>query len=258
MQPVLGSCSSLMIKVTKKLYGGNQSGEGWKMGAWGYSVFDNDAALDVLDRWKDWVESPTGMGYEHAIEAFFNRWGDAVKYGDLLTNCEIIALLGIHLEKGIKIPERLRTAAITAISLELEQAALNSWAEPEKRKSELEALLERINAKPKKVKKPFFFRDPTLHYKDLHQAKSALLELSKDVYQGDSVEPYKLPVKKLPPFLQMVKRVKHYRLDEKDQHIADQAFAERNLMLAWYAGIGAGLSREELESLMDKVIKKYS
>src|SRR5258705_12404718 len=103
------------------------------MGAWEYGALDNDPALEVMDRWEYWVEDPGGMGYDAAIDHYFKYWGDAVRYGDAITNMEIIALAAIHLNKSIRLPARLKKAAVDALNRELVSDELQSWKDPNRR-----------------------------------------------------------------------------------------------------------------------------
>lgn len=226
------------------------------MGAWGYSIFENDAAQEVAERWADWIDGPKAIGYDKAIERFFKYWGDAIKYGDPITNSEIIALLGIHLRSDIEVPKRLRTAAIVAISNELEEGALSSWDEPEKREAALRDLLNRINAEPTKPKRPAFFKDSAFHYKDIAAAKRDLVERARRMRKTSGSE-FIVSPKDLPPFLKTLHRFMHHRVWEKDYNIAEQARIERCMMLGWYVAMSTGMSSDELEKLLDRIVASH-
>jgi hypothetical protein len=222
------------------------------VGAWGYAALDNDPALDVLQRWREWVEDPAGIGYDGAIEQYFTYWGDALKYGDPITNMELIALLAIHLNNGLKVPKRLLTAAAAAINRELVEEELQSWEEPEKRKEALLQLLSAIGGKIKPPKPPKVFGHPAIHFKNTPQARAELLQLAKiakekgglSIMYDDSVA--------VPPFLQTLHRLMMHRVWEADFNVLAQATRERQMMLAWYLGIASCVSLEELPQMLDR------
>lgn len=226
------------------------------MGAWGYTIFENDAAQEVLDRWDEWNNGPHAMGYEQALEHYFKYWGDAIEYGDSITNCEIIALVGIHLEKEIEIPKKLFEAAVKAISRELEFGELANWSDPEERENVLRELIGKIGAKPVKIKKRLFFKDPTIQYGNPASAKKNLLSLAKRM-RKDAGSDYIVLAKSLPPFLRTLHRFMQHRVWEKDYNIAEQAKIERCLMLLWYVAMSTGISLEDLEQQMDKIIDQW-
>ena len=93
------------------------------MGAWGEELLENDPALDVVERWREWVEDPAGIGYDSAIDEYFEYWGTGVRYGDGITNMEILALVGIHFDKDLSIPKRLKKAGVDAANRELSDLA---------------------------------------------------------------------------------------------------------------------------------------
>ena len=71
------------------------------MGAWGFNPFDCDEGLDVKERWQERVNSRNQKDCSHVVSHFFEQWGDAVKYGDSITNNEIIALTVLHFDDGL-------------------------------------------------------------------------------------------------------------------------------------------------------------
>lgn len=223
------------------------------MGAWGYSIFENDAAQEVVQRWDEWIEGTKAIGYDEAIKRFFDYWGDAVNYGDPITNSEIIALLGLHLENKIEIPSQLKKAAIQAISRELEEQELNSWDDPLKRKSALNEILKAINAKPVKIRKPISFKDPALAYRNIDAAKRDLLKRFKE-YKQKKQNWHTLPWQKLPSFLSTLYRYMEHRVWEKDYHIAEQARIERTMMLAWCLAASINMSETDFLDLISKII----
>ena len=152
------------------------------MGAWDYGALDNDPALEVIQRWEEWIEDSDAIGYEQGLERFFTYWGDAINYGDTITNMEIIALLAIHLNKKYPVPKRLEKAAIDAINRELVPEELNSWSEPKRREEALLKLLTHIGGKAKPPRPPKYFKDPAIHYKNTGAARQDLLRLASIVY----------------------------------------------------------------------------
>jgi hypothetical protein len=223
------------------------------MGAWDYSIFDNDSAQEVVQRWEEWIDSPKAIGYKKAIDRYFKYWGEAIEYGDPITNSEVIALLGLHLEKNIVVPAKLKEAAVTAVSIELELNSLNSWDNPEKRKEALLGILSRINAKPKVIKRRYLFKDPALEYRSSQAAKKDLLVRAKKMRERVGSE-YLVSSKDLPPFLSTLNRFMNHRIWEKDYHIANQAKIERCMMLVWYVAMNTGMSLDKLEELIDLII----
>src|SRR5258708_2234202 len=223
------------------------------MGAWDYGALDNDPALDVIQRWEEWVAGPNSIGYEEAINRYFVYWGDAVNYGDAITNMEVIALVAIHLNNQLPIPKRLIKAAEHAISRELVPDELESWAEPEKRKEVLSRLLTEIGGMIRRVRPPKIFRDPAIHYKNTTDARRDLLRLANIVRPQGRLGLSQLMYhsrESAPPFLQTVHRLMMHRIWEKDWKIEEQASTERRMMLAWYLGLTSGMTIEEIADLL--------
>ncbi len=228
------------------------------MGAWDYGALDNDPALDVLQRWQEWIGNPPGAGYEEGINAYFQVWGDAVNYGDSITNMEIIALLAIHLNKALLIPKRLTKAAKDAINRELMPDVLSSWKEPERRKEALMAMLGEIGGKVKPVKPPKQFHDPTVHYKNTAEAREELLRLAHIAYPQGYVGFFNvLNSENVPPFLQTLHRLMMHRIQEKDWNIEEQASLERRMMLAWYLGLASGADPDDIARMLDWCKREY-
>ncbi|WP_334062715.1 hypothetical protein [Alteromonas genovensis] len=218
------------------------------MGAWGYSALDNDPAYDVQYRWDEWTVKSSYTANE-ATEQFIKYWGDSIKYGDSITNMEIIALLAIHLNSNLPIAKKLKKISIDALNRELVEEALNEWESPGKRKEALLSLLESIGGQVKAPKKPKIFKDPSLCYSNTASALSDLKKLSKkkqiDFYGGSEV----------PPFLKTLNRLVNSQVWEKDYSIYEQAHRERLMMLSWYLGKQLKMSEEELNKLMEKGAK---
>ena len=218
------------------------------MGAWGYSALDNDPAYDVLYRWEEWTVK-SSYTPEEATEHFFKYWGDSIKYGDSITNMEIIALLAIHLNNKITISKKLKKTAIDAINRELVEEELSSWESPEERKAVLLSLLSEIGGEIKPPKKPKLFRDPALCYGNTGSAMSDLKKLIKkkelNYYSGTDI----------PAFLKTLNRLANYQVWEKDYNIWEQAHRERYMMLAWYLGKSIQMSEEEINKLLERCAK---
>jgi hypothetical protein len=229
------------------------------MGAWNYNALDNDSALEVIQRWQEWVVDPAGVGYEEAIERYFKYWGDSVNYGDAITNMEIIALLAIHLNEGRPVPKRLVKAGGDAINRELVPEELNSWKEPEQRKDVLLKMLAAIGGKVKPPKLSKSFSDASIHYKNTAAARQDLLRLARIVhpqgYTGMSNVLYNNP-EVVPPFLRTLHRLMMHCIWEKDWKIEEQASLERRMMLAWYLGLRSGCKPEEIAEMLDRCVKK--
>ncbi len=228
------------------------------MGAWDYGALDNDPALEVLQRWQEWIDDPAGFGYEQGIAQYFEYWGDAINYGDSITNMEIIALVGIHLNKNLPVPKRLVEAATDAVNRELVPEELRSWAEPEKRKEALLRMLENIGGKRKPPKPPKQFRDPAIHFKNTAEAKEELLRLARIAYPKGYNGIYEvLRDEDAPPFLHSINRLMNHRIWEKDWKIVEQASLERRMMLAWYMGLMSGAAPDEIAQMLDRCRFEY-
>ena len=161
------------------------------MGTWGYSALDNDPAFDVLYRWEEWT-AKSSYTSEEATSQFIKYWGDSVRYGDSITNMEIIALLAIHLNGKIPVPRKLAKIATDAINRELLEETLSSWGDPDRRKQALLLLLQEVGGEVKAPKKPKFFKDPALCYRNTGTAMGNLKTLSKKKqlnYYSDSDVP---------------------------------------------------------------------
>lgn len=218
------------------------------MGAWQYGALDNDPANDVLYRWNERVVK-NGLSPDVALNLFLEQWGDAVRYGDTITNSEIIALLVIFLDSGLTVPQKLKKIAIEAINRELVPSVLAAWSEPDRRKDSLLEILKKIGGRLAPPRKPFFFDDPALCFRDTGSAKRALLDLATEMARtGKRGGPY-------PPFLRTLDRLMSYNIWEKDYTLYEQAQRERMMMLAWYLGTHLNLSIKEIEELMERCVQ---
>lgn len=228
------------------------------MGAWDYGALDNDPALDVIQRWQEWIEDPVGVGYDEGIKRYFDYWGDAVNYGDTITNMEIIALLAIHLNNNLSVPKLLVKSAKDAINRELVPDELHSWKEPEGRKQALLAMLTQIGGKVKSPKPPKKFRDPSIHYKNTAEAREDLLRLARVAYPQGYIGMFNtLNSEDAPPFLQTLHRLMMHRVWEKDWKIEEQASLERRMMLAWYLGLTSGANPDDIARMLDWCKREY-
>jgi len=218
------------------------------MGAWGYSALDNDPAYDVQYRWEEWTVKSSYTPSE-ATEQFIKYWGDSIRYGDSITNMEIIALVAIHLNNNLAISNKLKKIAVDALNRELVEEALSEWEIPDKRKETLLSLLKSIGGEVKAPKKPKIFKDPSLCYSNTASALCDLKKLSKkkqlDFYGGSEV----------PPFLKTLNRLFNSQVWEKDYNIYEQAHRERLMMLSWYLGMHLKMSEEEIKKMMEKSVR---
>lgn len=231
------------------------------MGTWDYGLLDNDPAMDIKDLWDRVMQEP---GYDHndAVNTCFNRWGDAVNYGDTITNMEILALVALHFNSKLKLAERMVKIAIDAINRELMPEELSSWEEPEKRKKVLMTLLKKLGGEVKPPTQKKMPKDTSLTYKSIQYAKTELLKIV-DEAKGMPWITYRVmrqmepiigdPCRvKIPPFLQTIDRYMKHRIWQKDSNITCQATVERLMMLTTYLGIWLKMSREEIMELLDR------
>ena len=216
------------------------------MGTWDYGLLDNDPAMDIKDLWDKMMHEP---GYDHndAVNTCFNRWGDAANYGDTITNMEILALVALHLNSNLELPERLVKISIDAINRELMPGELSSWEEPAKRKQVLMTLLDELGGEVKLPIQKRILKDTSLTYKSIQHARVELLKIV-DEAKGMPWITYNVIRQmeptidnthraKIPPFLQTIDRYMKHRIWEKDSNISCQATVERLRMLTTYLGI---------------------
>jgi hypothetical protein len=228
------------------------------MGAWDYGALDNDPALEVLDRWQAWVDDPAAIGYEAAIDQYFKYWGDAVGYGDSITNMEVIALAAIHFNRELRVPARLRKATVDALNRELVPDELNSWANPARREEVLLRMLAELGGKRTRPRRPKMINDPAVQFRSIGSARAELIGLAKAVtgevkqlgylgfsqsMMGESVD--------VPPFIRTLHRFMNHRIWEKDWNISSHAHHERRMMLAWYTTLANGGSVEDVANALD-------
>ncbi|KAF0803513.1 hypothetical protein ACRYJU_04455 [Alloalcanivorax xenomutans] len=226
------------------------------MGAWGVGPFDCDEGLDIKDRWEDWINGYNAVGYDEAIKRFFSRWGDAIRYGDSITNNEIIALVALHFDNQMQPPRKLVKAAGEAINRELELSEVGKW-EHDKRRLREEFLcdfLDRLGAVRKKPKSQNLFMDPALNYRSLNVAKKGLLRSFRKI--KDREKRVGFDRAGFPTFFNTLFRFMNYGVWEKDSKVFMQANTERLMMLATYLAIGLDYSEDELKALLDEVERK--
>jgi len=217
------------------------------MGAWGVTPLENDAALDVIYLWEEWAEK-LGLSPESTVDRFIKHWGDALEYGDSVTNMEVIALTTLLSDRSLTIPQSLRTAAIDATNRELQLEALELWENPEERRRALLSTLELLGGTERAPKKRWSFFDPALSFRNTADATRSLNRLSlrrerapSSVVLGESY---------LPPFLKLLSRLVNYRVWEKDSHIWEQARRERLMMIAWFVAEHLRMNPDERENLI--------
>ncbi len=232
------------------------------MGTWGYGLLDGDAALDIVELWEEYFSQPS-YGHTFVEEKCFGRWGDAVKYGDYITNTEILALVALHLDNNIPLSKRLKKTATDAINRELVDDELENFKDPQKRKKILLDLLKTLGGKRRKPSKPRMFRDPALQYRNTEHARKELLRIVKEADGMPWITyiicklyfPSQLRKNlnaKIPPFLKTLDRYMKHRVREKDGNIIHQAKVERLMMLATFLGVSIKMSEDEIVNLLDR------
>lgn len=123
------------------------------MGAWGYDLFDNDAAGDLEVVWESYVARGRQVDPEHwtgeRIHDFFRLYfraafssGSWLEHGQ--APLEVLALGGLFLKNGIPIPDDLRARLAEAANHELRRDRLKDWASPRRREQALVQFLETI------------------------------------------------------------------------------------------------------------------
>ncbi len=241
------------------------------MGTWGHGLLDSDPALDIMQLWKEYVEEDLEYDHTTVEDQCFRRWGDAIRYGDSITNSEILALTALHLNNDLEVSKKLRKTAVDAINRELVQEELEEWEDPEERRQVLNQLLDVLGGKLKPPRRPKIFRDPSLQYKNSSHARSELMKLVKEAggkpWITYMVEKQSFPDQlskdlnaQVPPFLATLDRYMKHRVWEKDFNISWQASVERLMMIATYLGISLKMSEEDIAELLDRcdVSKKSS
>jgi len=229
------------------------------MGAWNYSFLDNDPALDIKELWDEMLSHGSKYDHNSVTERCFSRWGEAVEYGDTITNMEILALVVLHLNSNIAPSPKLRQIGIDAINRELVPCQLESWKEPEKRRKVLLDLLIKLGGEAKPPKVPTFFKDNNaLQYENANLAR---IELLKIIGEANGLPWITYMIKKqmadsktpqIPPFIKTLDRLMNHHIWEKDQKIYFQAITERLRMLTTYLGIWLKMPRKEIEELLNQ------
>jgi len=223
------------------------------MGAWGYSALETDEGQDIKDRWQAWLD----QGYDNnkIIDMLLKHWGDAINYGDSITNNEIIASALLCVEKKITLPKELSKAAINAINNELETDELERWEKPQERTNTLTTLLDELGGKREKKRKFHLFKDPVLNYKSASDAKKQLIKLSKKMQKSK----YPLSYSKVgfPDFFSTLDRYMNHKLSGKDTSLFIEAKKQRLMMLSTYLILNLNASEEELEKLFDAIEEKF-
>jgi len=221
------------------------------MGTWGYLPLECDEGQDIKERWDDWVNGYNSVGYDEAIKRFFSHWGDSIRYGDSITNNEIIALTFIHINNDIELPKKLQKVAEDAINRELEDGELERWKDSDERGEFLTKILQKIGGVRKQPKSPNIFLDKALHYRSLTEAEKKLsksfCKLKRSKYPIDFSDAG------FPEFIVTLERFMNHRIWEKDSTIFMQARAERAMMLATYLAVQLNYSQDQLESFLREI-----
>lgn len=221
------------------------------MGAWGYSTLETDEGLEIIDRWDSLVD----LGYENnaIIDSLLKHWGDSIKYGDSITNNEIIATAQLCTDKKIDLPEKLKKVTCDAINRELEPSELERWGNAQKREGYLSALLEDIGGRREPPKKHRFFQSSVLDFKTTNDARKQLKKAVKKM--RESKVPLSYSKAGFPSFLSTLDRFVNHKLSEKDASLFIEARKQRLMMIASYLSLHLKMSDEELERLFSSIDK---
>lgn len=224
------------------------------MGAWGYSSLECDEGLEVQERWKTWADE--GYDNKQIIEFFLKHWGDAINYGDSITNNEIIALTVLSAQKQETITGKLKKATVDAINRELEPVELERWEKPREREKFLNTLLTELGGKRKRPKKIKLFSDPVLDYKSSDEAINKLTKSFNNI--KSSKYPISFSKAGFPDFVTTLDRFMSHRVWEKDSNVFIEAKVQRLMMIATYLALNLDLSEQELIEFLRKIdgIKK--
>lgn len=224
------------------------------MGAWGYSSLECDEGQEVQDKLQLWIDE--GYDYQEIADLFLEHWGDAINYGDSITNNEIIAVAELYLQKKESISDKLKKIMVDAINRELEISELERWDKPEERETFLKASLSELGGKRKKPKKRKFFSDPVLDFKS---SDEAIRKLTKSFNKINSSK-YPLSFKKagFPSFISTLDRFINHRVCEKDTNIYIEARAQRLMMIATYLALNLNMQENELIELLQKIDVQWS
>ncbi len=221
------------------------------MGAWGYSALESDEGLGV----KDWWETGEKLGHDSAkiIDIQIKEWGDAVNYGDSITNNEILATALICIDKNIDLSSKLKKITIDAINRELETIELARWRDPREREDALNNLLIELGGKRKKPQRYKIFSDSALEYKSVKIARNKLLKSYKK--SQSKAHPISLSKAGFPEFISTIDRFMNSKLSEKDTSIFIESRKQRLMMLSTYLLLSLNKSDTELEKLFDQIDK---
>ena len=226
------------------------------MGTWGYEPLDSDAAMEIQYLWDTYVIQNVreyNWDKEQIVDYFIGRWGDAVNYGDNITNSEIIALVEIFRSENLKITKTFKKVAQDAINRELMDEEIAEWKDPKKRKKILLSYLDSIGGKIKKPKKKIVYNDSAILYKNKATAERELMKMTKfgrkmtfglNILMNDELK------KDLPDFLKTLDRFMKHGLWEKDSNIAIEAKQQRLMMLAFYLAMYIGYAEGKARDLI--------
>jgi hypothetical protein len=236
------------------------------LGAWDYGALDNDAALDVVERWEALADVPL----DAVVAEFLERWGDALNYGDSTTNMAVIALAALVRRAGHRLPKPLRMACQDALNRELLPSSLDAWEDPSRREEALLAMLADIGGKRRKPRGPKAFKASQIRFANTQAAHDELMRLAAYVRPAGLLglsdvmyPPPPGPTLRLhtsdplpglaPDFLRALHRLVQAGLAETDWNLADQALRERRMMLAWYIGLTSLMPLEDIEALITRM-----
>lgn len=219
------------------------------MGAWGYSALDSDEGQEVKERWDTWKES--GYEDEKILDLFMKSWGDSLRYGDSITNNEVIATVLLCEERKIPLPEKLKNAAVDSINRELEPIELERWEDEQARERFLNDFLTRLGASRKQPRKSKLFRDPALSYSSSNDARKKLIKSFWNIKK--SKYPIGFSKAGFPVFLLTLDRLMNHRIWEKDSNIYIEARKQRLMMLSTYLALNLRMSEQELDELLRRI-----
>jgi len=223
------------------------------MGAWGYSSLESDEGAEVRERWSGWRKA----GYNEAqlIDLFLKSWGDAVKYGDSITNNEIIATAQLCLDGSVSIPAKFKKVIVDAINRELEPMELERWETSEAREKFFIGLLDKLGGKRQTPRKIKLFSNPALTFRSTAEGKTRLFRSFRKM--KSSKHPISLSKSGFPVFLSTLDRFMNHRIWEKDANIYLEAKKQRLMMLATYLALNTDMSEQEFDALLHRIEAKY-
>ena len=220
------------------------------MGTWGYSLLDNDAALDIKAKWEKELDKylkayPHWKGQEVVDFYLENHFDDRFEYGDIYSNSELLALAKLLYDNEFELPERFKRVVENVLTLELQEDALAEWDKPQKRKEVLLSFLADIKGNLQEI-------DNIINTTSILEF-SGKEALSKkiDVWL-DSDEDLE---REYPRFLRVIDKLITSRLgyDYDKKHI--EVTTQRMMLLAFHVGWLLELPKDQIHDLVDKAKK---